>query len=184
MRTLGWDVQGVELSENGVQACRMSNLPVHHGDLFSAGFSDQRFDLVTVRHVIEHVPEPCSFMSELARILRPGGRLVLETPSSKALGRLWFNTHWYHNDVPRHIFLFSPGNLERLGARFGLIKSCLIMETTPKSFLNSIDYLSRNSGKPSKRIAWRRFLARIYVWLAQRRGRGDTMQLTFIRPVV
>ena len=184
MRTLGWDVQGVELSENGVKACRMSGLQVHHGDLASASLPDQCFDLVTVRHVIEHVPEPCAFVSDLARILRPGGRLVLETPSSKALGRQWFNTYWYPNDVPRHLFLFSPVNLERLGARFGLIKSGLIMETTPKNFLNSLDYLSRNHGKPSKRIAWRRFLARAYVWLAQHSGRGDTMQITFIKPAV
>ena len=182
MRTLGWDVQGVEFSETGMKACRMSELLVHHGDLASARFSDGGFELVTVGHVIEHVPEPRPFMAELTRILRPGGRLVVETPSSEALGRQWFNTYWYANDVPRHLFLFSPANLERLGAGCGLLKSGLVMETTPKIFLNSFDYLIRNQGKASKRIAWRRFLARIYVWLAQRKGRGDTMQMTFIKP--
>lgn len=182
MRTLGWDVQGVELSENGMKACRMSGLSVHHGDLASAQFPDGYFDLVTVRHVIEHVPEPRSFMAELTRILRPGGYLVVETPSSEALGRQWFNTYWYANDVPRHLFLFSPANLERLGTSFGLRKSGLVMEASPKIFLNSIDYLNRNDRKPSERIRWRRFLASAYTWLAQREGRGDTMQITFIKP--
>lgn len=158
MRTLGWQVQGVELSEKGVNACRMSDLPVHHGDLGSAGFADGSFDLITARHVIEHVPEPHPFMAELVRVLRPGGRLVIETPNSAALGRQWFNTNWYANDVPRHLFLFSPANLERLGSSYGLRQSGLIMETTPKIFLNSLDYVIGNHGKPSKRIGWRRLL--------------------------
>jgi len=184
MRTLGWEVQGVEFSESGVKACRMSDLPVHHGDLASAAFPDGSFDLITARHVIEHIPEPHPFMAELVRVLRPGGRLVIETPCSTALGRQWFNTHWYANDVPRHLFLFSPANLERLGSSHGLRRSGTIMESTPKIFLNSLDYVIGNRGKPSKRIAWRRFLARAYVWQAQRQGRGDTMQITFVKPAV
>jgi 2-polyprenyl-3-methyl-5-hydroxy-6-metoxy-1,4-benzoquinol methylase len=182
MRTLGWDVQGVEFSENGIKACRLSGLSVHHGDLASARFPDGSFDLVTVRHVIEHVPAPRPFMAELARILRPGGRLVIETPRSDALGRRWFSSYWYANDVPRHLFLFSPANLERLGASYALRKSGMVTQTTPKIFLNSLDYLTGKHGKPSKRIAWRRFLARVYVWLAQHKGRGDTFQMTFVKP--
>jgi len=182
MRTLGWNVEGVELSAAGVKAARLSDLSVHHGDLASAHFADNSFDLITARHVIEHIPDPHLFMAELARVLKPGGRLVIETPNSLALGRQWFSIHWYANDVPRHLLLFSPANLERLGASHGLQKTTLIMDTTPKIFLNSLDYVIGNRGKPSKHISWRRFLARIYVWLARHKGRGDTMQMTFLKP--
>lgn len=182
MRTLGWTVEGVEFSAAGVKAARLSGLTVHHGDLASANFADNSFDLITARHVIEHIPEPHPFMAELTRVLRPDGRLVIETPCSNALGRQWFNTHWYANDVPRHLLLFSPSNLERLGASHGLRRIAMLTETTPKIFLNSLDYVIANRGKPSKKIAWRRFLARIYVRLARRQGRGDTMQMTFSKP--
>lgn len=181
MRSLGWKVEGVEFSEAGVKAARLSDLPVHHGDLASARFPDDSFDLITARHVIEHIPEPHPFVAELARILRPGGRLVVETPCSTALGRQWFGTHWYANDIPRHLLLFSPANLERLGANHGLRKTAVIMDTTTKNFLNSLDYVLGNSGRPSRKIAWRGFLARIYVWLARRQGRGDSMQMTFVK---
>lgn len=182
MRTLGWDVQGVEFSESGVQACLMSGLRVHHGDLASAGFADGSFDLVTARHVIEHIPEPQAFMAELTRILRPGGRLVIETPCSDALGRRWFDTRWYANDVPRHLLLFSAVNLEYLGNARGLHKTGLVVETTPKIFLNSLDYVIGNREKPSRHIFWRRLLARLYVALARKNQRGDTMQMTFVKP--
>ena len=182
MRSFGWSVEGVEFSDAGVKAARLSDLKVHHGDLASANFADNSFDLITARHVIEHIPEPHPFMAELVRVLRPGGRLVIETPCSDALGRQWFNTHWYANDVPRHLILFTPANLERLGAGHGLHRIALLTETTPKIFLNSLDYIIGNRGIPSKKIAWRRYLARVYVRLAQARGRGDTMQMIFRKP--
>lgn len=182
MRSLGWQVQGIEFSDDGVRVCRLADLPVHHGDLLSAGFPDARFDLVTVRHVIEHIAEPHSFMAELARILKPGGRLLIETPNSEALGRAWFGPNWYANDVPRHLILFSRGNLNLLAGRHGLRQSSLDLETSPKIFLNSLDYVMHNRGKPSRKVRWRRFLARFYVSLARRRGHGDTLRMVLAKP--
>lgn len=182
MRSLGWQVQGVEFSEDGVRVCRLADLPVHHGDLASAGFPDATFDLITVRHVIEHIAAPHPFMAELARILKPGGKLVVETPNSEALGRSWFGPSWYANDVPRHLILFSPGNLALLAKNHGLHLAALVQDTTPKIFLNSLDYVTHNRGKPSRKIRWRRFLARLYVTMAKRSGRGDTVRLTFSKP--
>lgn len=181
MRALGWKVQGVELSENGVKVCQASRLEVHHGDLASAAFPNASFELITVRHVIEHVPDPRAFMAELARILKPGGRLVIETPNSNALGRALMGANWYANDVPRHLVLFTPQNLGRLAATFGLRESRVWLETTPKIILNSIDYAMSNAGKASNKIGWRRLLARLYLWLARGSRRGDTIHSVFIK---
>lgn len=182
MRTLGWQVQGVEFSEDGVRACRKAQLPVHHGDLASARFDEGSFDVVTVRHVIEHIPDPLPFVAELARVLKPGGLLVIETPNSAALGQSWFTMNWYANDVPRHLVMFAPATLDRLLGKEGLVQARLRLETTPKVFLNSLDYVMDNRGRPSKRVRWRRMLARAYVWLARRSGRGDTILAEYRKP--
>lgn len=183
MRQLGWQVQGVEFSADGVRACQMSDLPVHHGDLASAQFEDNAFDLITAHHVIEHVPEPDVFMAELARILKPGGRLVIETPNVDALGRPWFGANWYANDVPRHLILFSPKSLGMLGERHSLGMLSLEQETSQKIFLNSIDYAIGNHGKPSRKIGWRRLLARLYVMLAKQRNQGDKFRMILTKPL-
>lgn len=182
LRSLGWQVQGVELNAEGVRVCRQAGLPVHHGDLASAAFPAASFDVVTVRHVIEHIAEPHAFMAELARVLKPGGRLLIETPNSEALGRAWFGAAWYHNDVPRHLILYAPKNLTRLAERHGLRLVEMAMETSPKAFLNSLDYVSDRRGLPSRRSRWRRLFARLYILAAQRCGRGDTFHLVLTKP--
>lgn len=182
MRSLGWNVQGVEFSEDGVRVCRKADLPVHHGDLASAALAAESFDVITVRHVIEHIPEPLPFMCELVRVLKPGGRLIMETPNSRALGRAWLSVNWFANEVPRHLYLYHPGNLQRLATDSGLQCGSLRLSTSPKILLNSLDYVLENRGRPSKHIRWRRLLARLYVWLAQRSGRGDIVHACFVKP--
>ncbi|MDH5358582.1 MAG: class I SAM-dependent methyltransferase [Gammaproteobacteria bacterium] len=179
MRSLGWDVQGVELSENGLKVCQEAELRVHHGDLLSAKFPADTFDVITVRHVIEHIREPHPFMKELARILKPGGKLIIETPNSNALGRAFLGANWFANEVPRHLILFSPDNLIRLAKEYGLKKASLRLDSTPKIFLNSIDYIIDNKNKPSNKVRWKRSLSRLYIWLARYTKRGDVIHSVF-----
>ncbi len=181
MQQLGWTTKGVEFNESAVNTCRKSNLDVHHGDLFSAKLAGTSFDVVNLSHVIEHVPDPKALFVEISRILKPGGLLVVKTPNSEALGRALFSTNWFANEVPRHLFLFSKQNLKTLGAQCGLNMTEMRTSTSPKIILNSVDYVINNQGKPSKRIGWRRMLAKPYVWLAQYLKRGDEIQVAYTK---
>jgi len=179
MAALGWTCEGVDFSETAVSLCRAAGLNVHRGDLSSAGLQDASFDLVTARHVIEHVPDPAAFLREAARVLKPAGRLLIQTPNSAALGRPWFGAHWFANDIPRHLMLFARPNLDRLAARCGLAPIAHKLFTTPKIFLNSLDYRLRRTGKPSRKSHWRRLAAKSYVLAARLAGRGDELYLVY-----
>ncbi|MCK5268981.1 MAG: class I SAM-dependent methyltransferase, partial [Spirochaetes bacterium] len=85
MNSLGWQFEGVEFNPIAVDICRKAGLKVFHGDLHTAAFKDNSFDIVSARHVIEHIPDPTNFMREIARILKKEGRLVIKTPNSRAL---------------------------------------------------------------------------------------------------
>ncbi|TDD26612.1 class I SAM-dependent methyltransferase [Kribbella turkmenica] len=65
---------------------------VVRGNLVQTGFADAAFDLITSLQTIEHLWEQPRFVGECARILTPGGTLVLSTPN-----RLTFPSgNWYH----------------------------------------------------------------------------------------
>jgi SAM-dependent methyltransferase len=180
LRALGWEVQGVEFNAGAVGVCRDSDLNVFHGDLHAAGFPDESFDMVSARHLIEHLPDPNRFMAEIARILKPGGYLYIRTPSSRALGRKIFGKYWFPNEVPRHLVLFSPENLTLLARQHGLTQGRIKIQTSPKFVLNSLDYATGRQKETSKKSPLRRLLARLlYVWPAKLTGLGDEIVAIF-----
>ena len=175
MRELGWDVQGVDFSPTAVEVCRRHGLTVSHGDLRDAQFPDCGFDLVTARHVIEHVPEPVPFMAEVVRVLKPGGRVHLRTPNSDALGGAMFGTCWYPYDVPRHVILYSRKTLSKLVAGVSLEPVLMRGNIRRRWLLNSMDYRNKGRGKPARKSRLRRMLGRLYVPLARLTGRPDEL---------
>ncbi len=181
MKKLGWNVKGVEFNESAVAVCNLSQLDVHHGDLASAKLPNNTFDVINVSHVIEHVPNTKEFFAELARILKKNGTLIIKTPNSEALGRAWLGTNWYANDTPRHLFLFAKNNISLLGSNFNLTTTQLFTRSTPKIILNSIDYVLENKGNPSKKVAWKRWLAKIYILTARAKQQGDEIFLVLTK---
>ena len=179
MNSLGWDFEGVEFGQVAVEACRAFGLKVFHGNLYEASFKDNSFNLITARHLIEHLADPIHFFKETTRILKKRGRFVIQTPNSQALGRRWFKTKWFANDVPRHLVLFSPANLQMLAENHGLHTKIIRTSSTPKIVLNSWDYLIENRGKPSKSKKALRLLARLYVIMAAITRRGDEIFAIF-----
>lgn len=173
MNALGWDCQGLDFSPVAVEAARAAGLTATCGDLSDAGFEDDAFDLVTARHMIEHTPAPDALAAGIARILKRGGRLVIETPNNRALARGWFGKYWYANEVPRHIVLFNTKSLDALAERHGFRRVSGKMLSSPKMILNSLDYVTRNHGKPSRKRKLRRLLVQPYLLLVALLGRGD-----------
>jgi 2-polyprenyl-3-methyl-5-hydroxy-6-metoxy-1,4-benzoquinol methylase len=111
---LGWRCDGVETGEKSRTYARtVLGLDVRNGPLESCRYPDASFDVVTLWHVIEHLPDPAGTLREIRRILKPDGQLYLRTPNVQSWEAVWFRGHWYGLDPPRHLCLFSPETLER-----------------------------------------------------------------------
>jgi 2-polyprenyl-3-methyl-5-hydroxy-6-metoxy-1,4-benzoquinol methylase len=78
----GWDVQGTELSRFAADyASRAVGREIFCGELAEARFRDGEFDAVTLWHVLEHVTDPRLCLSEVRRILKPSGILIVAVPN-------------------------------------------------------------------------------------------------------
>jgi 2-polyprenyl-3-methyl-5-hydroxy-6-metoxy-1,4-benzoquinol methylase len=111
----GWQATGIDFDEHAVSAARsISGVKASVGDLHSMNFGNAVFDAVVMNNVIEHVPNPAEVVAECSRVLRPGGRLVMITPNSWALGYRLFAGDWRSLEIPRHLHIFSPANLKTI----------------------------------------------------------------------
>lgn len=84
LRARGVDAYGIEYSAEKVAEYRKHSPEpdrVQVGDLAALPFDDGRFDVVLLNEVLEHVPDERAALSEIHRVLRPGGTLILFSPN-------------------------------------------------------------------------------------------------------
>jgi len=82
--------------------------------------ADAQFDVVTMGHVLEHCLDPRTAVRNIARLLAPGGRFIVETPNNDCLGARRAGQAWRWLDVPRHIHFFTPKSLAAVCEQAGL----------------------------------------------------------------
>lgn len=138
MKMRGWEVEGVEISEAGREfAQRTWKVPVHRGPLDELNLPEESFDAAVLFYVIEHVPDPVGLLTEIGRILKPGGLVLLRwphtTPIVRMLGPVSRYVDLYH--TPYHLYDFSPATMQALLNRcgFGDVETMIGGRTRPRS---------------------------------------------------
>ncbi|HET7034544.1 MAG TPA: class I SAM-dependent methyltransferase [Thermomicrobiaceae bacterium] len=120
LRELGnHGVLGIEPSTEAAARARARGLEVVTGTLQDARLPGGSLDAALLSHVIEHLPAPGDTLDELARVLRPGGALVLWLPNADSLAARLLGARWIGYDAPRHLYAFTPRTLGCLLARHG-----------------------------------------------------------------
>ena len=79
------------------------------------------FDVITMWHVLEHVPNLNEYVSKLKSLLKPNGRLIVAVPNFKSYDALHYKEFWAAYDVPRHLWHFSRKSISDLFAQENLI---------------------------------------------------------------
>lgn len=117
LNTIGEDYEryGTELDQDAVEYAKI-NFPsfgnnIKQGTLHSAEFEDEKFDLVIMRGVIEHLLEPEASIEEVSRILKPGGYYyICATPNGASFSADLYRENWTLFHPVQHLWLFSPDN--------------------------------------------------------------------------
>ena len=113
LRDLGWQVTGLEFSPAAASLARGRGLPVVRGDARRLPFPDESFDLVMSTDMWEHIEEDDLVAAEAARVLRPGGRLLVAVPAGMDL--------WSGHDVALgHVRRYEREGLTALVRSVGL----------------------------------------------------------------
>lgn len=107
----GWQVIGVEPNTDARQLAIAKNLNVQ---VNSYDVPDNSVDLVSMWHVLEHVPNYDLQIKELSRILKPTGTIIIAVPNYKSFDAQYYKQFWAAYDVPRHFWHFSQKSISNI----------------------------------------------------------------------
>lgn len=115
LREKGYRVFGLDFSRQAAEvALKQNGVAVVPGLLSSAPFKDGSFNAITMFHVLEHLYDPGAYIEAAWRLLKPGGRLIVQVPNAASWQFLFFGEHWNGLDVPRHLIDFRASDIRSL----------------------------------------------------------------------
>ena len=114
MKKAGWEACGLDPSPSACALAAKKGLTVHNSKLADFQVPDRSFDVITMWHVLEHLPEPERDLCVARRVLRDDGLLVVEVPNFTCATARLSGASWYGLDVPRHLQHFTAQTLELL----------------------------------------------------------------------
>jgi SAM-dependent methyltransferase len=104
-RTCGMDVNPWAVQESR-RVVRATALQVASAE--DLPYADGAFDLVVIKHIVEHLPHPEKAIAEIGRVTAPAGTLILSTPNLDSLLKPWKGERWIGYQDPTHISLKPP----------------------------------------------------------------------------
>lgn len=106
-----WSVQGMEPNENARILASEKGIELKSS---LSDFKGAQFDVVTLWHVLEHIPNLEETISQLSKLVKPNGTLIIAVPNFKSYDAKHYNEFWAAFDVPRHLWHFSKVSMEKL----------------------------------------------------------------------
>lgn len=167
----GWKVFGVEPNPDARKLASEKGMEL---EKTSSSFPDQSFDVITMWHVLEHVPDLKEQISELKRLLKPDGLLVIAVPNFRSYDAQKYREHWAAFDVPRHLYHFSPSAIKSIFTSSGFFL------TSRKGLLFDSFYVSLLSEK--YKSGTQNFLRAIFIGLTSNiraKSSGDYSSLAY-----
>jgi len=121
MKKKGYQVSGVEIDPKAREFAKKEfGFPVYSPEDFLKNEIKDKFDVITLWHVLEHLDNFDLYIQRMMEHLEPGGSLVIALPNCSAFDARHYKESWAGYDVPRHLWHFTPSTLTLLAEKYGL----------------------------------------------------------------
>jgi len=125
-----WNVSGIEPNDDArAIANQKTNNSVFNIEELGK-FQNQSFDIITLWHVLEHLPNLEEQIAILKNVLKENGTLIIAVPNHKSFDAKHYKEFWAAYDVPRHLWHFNQNSIANL---FGS-KKMKVVKTHPMKF--------------------------------------------------
>lgn len=111
----GWSISGVEPNSKARNLANQKKIYLVE-DIYQ--LPTQKYDVITLWHVLEHVPNLFEYIETLKSLLKKNGTLIIAVPNYKSYDAKYYKEFWAAYDVPRHLWHFSSNGIKKLFAKF------------------------------------------------------------------
>ncbi|MGO9991763.1 MAG: class I SAM-dependent methyltransferase [Steroidobacteraceae bacterium] len=185
---IGWEVTGIDPDAKVVSNALRRGLNVYQGNLEVLAGESNSFDIITMSHVIEHVHKPLMVLEACYRLLKPGGKLWMETPNINSIGRLRFQNNWRGLETPRHLVIFNRQSLRSALNQVGFVDVRDASQSNPLPIIYAASQRMKQGLDPhenmpiSKLLRGEIILVRFLGWLLK--SRREFVSVTASKPSV
>ena len=113
----GWQVTGVEPDQQARQIANSKTNNAVFDIKHLESLQQNSFDVITLWHVLEHLPQLEMHIKLLQYLLKPNGTLVIAVPNYNSYDAQYYKEFWAAYDVPRHLWHFSKASISKLFAK-------------------------------------------------------------------
>ncbi len=119
-----WNVLGVEPNDTARTIASKNNI-----DVFEkiSDLPEKQFDIITMWHVLEHIPDINNLLSAVHKRLTKNGRLIVAVPNVASLDAQLYKDKWAAYDVPRHLYHFTQKTMAKMMSKHKF----KVLETVP-----------------------------------------------------
>lgn len=127
---MGWNVNGIEPNSSARSfAVKNYNIPVFAENGLDK-FDKESFDVISMWHVLEHVPDLNGRMIQLKKLVKNDGLLIIALPNLNSPDAIKYGPHWAGLDVPRHLYHFTKDTFQTLLQKHNME----LLESVPMKF--------------------------------------------------
>lgn len=121
----GWKINGIEPEEKALKRAKekiKTNNSVYK-DIKNV--SQKKYDVITMWHVLEHIPNLKDYIFTLENLLTKNGVLIIAVPNFKSYDAKYYKEFWAAYDAPRHLWHFSKKSIQLFfnEANFKIVKT-------------------------------------------------------------
>ncbi len=168
-----WKVFGVEISENARKQAE-KRLKMHVFEKIEDLPGEQKFDGISLFHVLEHLPDPIDTLQTLFKRAENGAALVLALPNPESWDAKHYGAQWAAWDVPIHFWHFTQGDIARLANKTGWIMESVHPMRLDAYYVSLLSESFRHGSKRWIAATWKGF------WSNLQGGGSNTSSLLYV----
>ncbi|RKR14801.1 methyltransferase family protein [Maribacter vaceletii] len=151
----GWQVCGMEPNSNAITKASEKGITLYSD---FTELKNKKFNVITLWHVLEHLPNLEEQIQNLKKLLAENGTLIIAVPNYKSFDAKWYKENWAAYDVPRHLWHFSRTSISKLFSSH----SMKVVKTKPMWFDSFYVSILSEEHQPTKKNIFRAFMVGLW----------------------